>query len=117
VAQEINYLYERFLEKVGLLKKKFYRGYMVAKVLGIDKGNFSKYTSKKEETRIIPGDDTLVKFIDLLDQKLEELNLVKEARQEYGTNKLAKELRDLKGGMAKLNKKAEQIIALLDKKK
>jgi hypothetical protein len=111
LTQEKNYNYELFLKKVALLKKKYYRDYMVANVLGIDKGTFSKYTNKESKGHIIPGDDTLTKFIDLIDQKLKELDLAKEAKQEYGTKKTAKDIRELKAGMVKLNRKADRIIA------
>jgi hypothetical protein len=120
LTPEKNYKYERFKANVALLKKKFFRAYIIGNMLGIDKGVFSKYINGG----IIPGDDTLDKFNSILEERLKEVSVAKEPSQVYETKRHAKDMRELKTEMTKMNRKQDRIIktqariiALLLKKK
>ena len=107
-----NHKYEKFKKNVELLKKEFYRAYVIAKIVNIDKGVFSKYINGE----IIPGDDTLNKFNAILEEQLLKVKTAKKAKRAGGTKKQAKEIADLKAEMVELHKKVDRFIALLEKK-
>ncbi len=109
-----NYKYESFKKNVELLKKKFFRAYIIANILGIDKGVFSKYINGEK----IPGDDTIDKFNSILEGRLKEILKTEEPEQQkYQAKQQVKDIAGLKAEIAKLNKKADRILALLEKKK
>jgi uncharacterized membrane protein len=112
-VQEKNYNYERFKKNVALLKKKFYRAYLISNILGIDKSVFSRYINGG----IIPGDDTLDKFNSILEERLKKVMVAKEPEQGNKAKKQAKDLAELKAEIAELNKKTDRILALLRKMK
>ena len=93
---------------------KLYEDSMVAKVLGINPGVYSKYINGK----IIPKGKTLDRHNDTLEEKLKELLKAEEPeQQEYQTSKQEKDMAGLRMEIAELHKKTDRILDLLEKKK